>query len=85
MLKLIEVLRDALDAIGQLVERREIADASEILDAIGTIYKAVDKVADERVDPDAVRAELRKLVAELLANDTAADAALDSKFPSSDD
>ncbi|KKM82131.1 hypothetical protein LCGC14_1322590, partial [marine sediment metagenome] len=82
--KVLEILGDGIELIGRLVKNKNVDDAAEILDAVERAYDAMLGPITGTVDPDDARKELARLRADIDANDTAADAALDAKFPPKD-
>lgn len=71
----------ALDAIKSLTKSDVAGEAADVVRAIDQIFVAVDSATAGHVTPAAARAEIDKVLAELAANDAAADAALAKKFP----
>ena len=78
----IDVALEGLSAIARLVGGPVGNISEEILATIKSIVAAIFGGYEGTVTFEAVRAELAKFQASLETNDKAADAALDSKFPS---
>jgi len=81
MKELLEIIAQGFDTIGKLSKNRNIDDATRILDTIEMVWEAVNGAVTRRLTPDEAHTELARLWAAIDANDAAADAALDSKFP----
>jgi hypothetical protein len=81
MKEILEILAKGFDTIGKLSKNKDVDNAAQILDAIEAVWEAVDGAVRHRITPDEAHKELARLRTEIDANDAAADAALDSKFP----
>lgn len=79
--QLFAIVIQAFAAIRTVIHNDALDDAAVVVSTIAAIYQAVDAAKDEKITPDQAAQAIRDLVAELSANDAAADAALDKKFP----
>ncbi len=77
----IELVQFALAAVRKISHAQALATAADAVEAIRQVYKAVDAAVAGNVTPEEARTAIAQLLADLKANDAAADAALAVKFP----
>lgn len=79
--EILQLVAFAMAQIKALVKDPATSAASDVADAISGIFDAVDGAAAGHITADDAKREIAALTAGLQANDAAADAALDKKFP----
>jgi len=78
---LLALVKGAVSAIRTITSNQVALTAAEVADAVLAVVGAVESATEGNVTPDQARTSIASLVGGLKANDAAADAALEKKFP----